>query len=515
MYADSALSLIVPLCVIALVFITRRVVLSLFVGIVIAGFMIGFHTQSGFTESLVYSLRYIFEKIVDVFYNMDDNADGLRIEVSNLYVFGFLFILGIITQVISHSGGISAFVKWARNRVKTARGSEFLAFIAGIVIFIDDYFNALTVGQLSKSLNDANKSSRERLAYIIDSTSAPICILMPISSWGAYILGVMATLDGKQDFFTLLSSIWGNYYAWFALLAVFLTIAWQINLPTMQRNVNVGVKDFLDTKQKASSNIALLIVPIVALILFVGFLILYSGYMASNSLNIIDMLANTETSFSLFWGGLFALIISVIISWKHLDTQSFLPIFKIGVASMIPACLILVFAWSIGPVIKGDLQTGIYLANVAKEFLEANSLNAHVAIPLVAFLISGFIAFCTGTSWGTFAIMLPIGLSISSVNSVEFSLVMSAVLSGAVYGDHASPISDTTILSATGAGCSVQSHFVTQLPYVSISAFVAFIGFGIASLLDSLIIGYIVGILLMVAIFWWLKGKYNQRLNIA
>ncbi len=507
MYADSALSLVAPLCVIILVFITKRVVLSLFVGILVAGFMIGFHTQVNTMESISYSLKYVAKSITSVFYDTNDSS----INISSFYLFGFLFILGIITQIISHSGGISAFVKWARNKVKTARSSEFLAFIAGIVIFIDDYFNALTVGQLTKSLNDANNSTRERLAYIIDSTSAPICILMPISSWGAYTLGTMAKLDENLGFFTLLSSVWGNYYAWFALLAVFLTIYWQVNLPTMQRNKNVGVSDFLNTNQKASSNILLLIIPIVSLILFVGFLILYTGYLASNSVNIINMLANTNTNFSLFWGGFSALLVSLVISWRHLDTQSFLPIFKMGIASMIPASLILVFAWSIGPIIQEDLQTGTYLAHLAKQWLEANSLNVHVAIPLVTFLISGFIAFCTGTSWGTFAIMLPIGFVIANTNNVEFSLVMSAVLSGAVYGDHASPISDTTILSATGAGCSVQSHFITQLPYVSLTALIAFISFGIASSMHSLIAGYIVGIILMLGIFWWFKGRYSAN----
>ncbi len=503
MYADSALSLVVPICVVALVILTRKVVLSLFVGIIIAGLMINFSSHEGFIQSLLATISYVYQAIASVFYSSTDS--GIEIEISSLYVFGFLFILGILTQIISHSGGISAFVKWARNKISTARGSEFLAFIAGIVIFIDDYFNALTVGQLTKSLNDANHSTRERLAYIVDSTSAPVCILMPISSWGAYILGIMATLGEGQNLLVLFSSIWGNYYAWFALLAVFLTIYWQINLPSMQKNKNIGVTDFLDSQQKEGSSIFLLIIPIISLMFFVGFLILYSGYQASGSLNIIEILANTNTNFSLFWGGVASLLLSIIISWKHLDTYSFFPILKSGIISMLPANLILVLAWSIGPVIKGDLQTGIYLADLSKEWLETSNLDVHIAIPLAAFLISSFIAFCTGTSWGTFAIMLPIGFSLSDANNVEFSLVMSAVLSGAVYGDHASPISDTTILSATGAGCSVQSHFITQLPYVSITALVAFISFGVASILQSLISGYIIGFICIVGIFYSLK----------
>ena len=171
MYADSALSLVVPLCVIALVFITRRVVLSLFVGILLAGIML--------EDSAFKVLQYIFNALFSVFY-----SEG-EVQSNALYVFGFLILLGILTQLMQCSGGMNAFVHWARERVKSARGSEFVAFIAGIIIFIDDYFNALSVGQIARPLNDANHSTRERLAYIIDSTSAPICILMPISSWGA------------------------------------------------------------------------------------------------------------------------------------------------------------------------------------------------------------------------------------------------------------------------------------------------------------------------------------------
>ncbi|STQ86650.1 Na+/H+ antiporter NhaC family protein [Helicobacter muridarum] len=516
MYADSAFSLVIPIFVITMVIITKRIVLSLFVGICLSGIMVGFAgsilygMQINWNENILHSLFYVYHSISGVFYSVSEN--GVDIELSNFYVFGFMFILGILTQVISYSGGVSAFVKWTRNRIKTAKGSEFLAFIAGIVIFIDDYFNALTVGQMSKHLNDANNSTRERLAYIIDSTAAPICILMPISSWGAYIIGIIGGLNENNAFLLLFASIWGNYYAWLALLAVFLTIYWQIDLPAMRRNRNIGVSDFLQSKQRAPSSIYLLIIPIISLIFFIGALILITGYLESKSISIIDMLANTDTSFSLFWGGFGALIISYIISYKHFTTDSFFPIIKMGVLSMLPAVLILVLAWSIGPVIKNDLQSGIYLSNLSRLWLESNIIAAGIAIPLVSFIISAFIAFCTGTSWGTFAIMLPIGATLANVNGLELSFVISAILSGAVYGDHASPISDTTILSATGAGCSVQSHFITQLPYVSTIAGITLISFLVASIFYSLIAGYIVGIALCIGIFWLYKNLYASKI---
>ncbi|RDU73359.1 Na+/H+ antiporter NhaC family protein [Helicobacter aurati] len=513
MYTDSVLSLSVPLCVILLVIITRRIVFSLFIGICLSGIMVGFAgsilygIQIDWEQNLIYTLFYIYHSISTVFYNVTN--DGIEVEQSNLYVFGFLFILGILTQVISYSGGVSAFVKWARDKVKTAKGSEFLAFIAGIVIFIDDYFNALTVGQISKSLNDANHSTRERLAYIIDSTAAPVCILMPISSWGAYILGLMQGIDEENKFITLFSSIWGNYYAWLTLLAVLLTIFWQINLPAMKRNQNIGVRDFLQSQQKTPSHIALLIVPILSLILFVGILIFYTGYCETKNFNLIEMLANTQTGFSLFWGGFCALAVSFLISYRHLTSNSFVSIVKIGILSMLPATLILTLAWSIGPIIKNDLQSGIYLANISKVWLETSIISPHIAVPLVAFVISAFIAFCTGTSWGTFAIMLPIGATLAGAHELDFSFIMAAILSGAVYGDHSSPISDTTILSAAGAGCSVQSHFITQLPYASTVAFVSLISFFIASITNSLVSGYAIGIILCIGIFWFYKNKYS------
>ncbi|MDO7253416.1 Na+/H+ antiporter NhaC family protein [Helicobacter sp. faydin-H76] len=493
-----------------MVFATKRVVLSLFVGIVLGGVMMNY-------QHLMGTFNYIYEKISTVLYSFEPTQDGTSILVlkySSIYVFGFLIVLGILTQTISHSGAVNAFVKWARHRIKTPQGSEFIAFIAGIIIFIDDYFNALTVGQISKSLNDANHSTRERLAYVIDSTSAPVCILMPISSWGAYILGIMHSSVPESvgdGLFVLIHSVWSNYYAWFALLAVFLTIYWQINLPAMVKNKNIGVRDFLSSEElnKPSSSVWLLIVPVIVLIISIAFMILWTGFEAGRQNTLFSMLKNTDTAFSLFYGGLFALIVSVLISIRHLNKSSFILMVTDGIKSMLPAILILILAWAIGPVISDDMQTGVYLANISKDFL---SESAGLAMPMVLFAISGFIAFATGTSWGTFAIMLPIGVSLAIASGGDAILCISSVLAGAVYGDHASPISDTTILSATGAGCSVQSHFITQFPYASTAAVVAMISFGVASFSSSIMIGYVIGIILLVGIFYYYKAFLSKKI---
>ncbi len=500
MYSDSAFSLIVPLCVIVLVFFTRKIILSLFIGIVIAGILMGLRNSLD-THLVFYVLNYVYENLVGVFYNKDS------IKLSNIYVFGFLFLLCVITEIMAYSGGINAFVQWARKYIDTAKKTEFLTFIAGIIIFIDGYFNALIVGQATKPLSDANNSSREKLAYIIDSTSAPMCALVPISSLGAYMLGILATLGKEQGFLTIVSSIWGNYYAWFAIFVVFLTILWQVNFSAMKRHVNVGINSLNQDNKASDGSISLLLVPIAALIFLITFLIFYSGYMVSGSVNIFVMLSNSDGGFALFWGGFFTLIISLVMSFRYLKANFFLPIIYRSLKSIIPITIILVLAWCIGGVIKNDLQTGVYLANLSKTLLDANSLNAHIAIPIIIFALSSIIAFCTGTSWGTLAIMLPISLNVADMNGVDFAFVMSAVLSGAVYGDHASPISDTTILSATGASCSVQSHFITQLPYANIAMLVSFVSFGIAGYLDSIIIGHIIGILCIILTFWFFRGN--------
>ncbi|PAF41326.1 Na+/H+ antiporter NhaC family protein [Helicobacter sp. 11S03491-1] len=512
-YAHSALSLLVPVCVIVMVFLTKRVVLSLLLGVVLGGVMVSY-------DNFIGIFVYIYEKISSVLFSIQHNQEGktsLVISWESVYVFGFLIILGILSQLISHSGAVNAFVKWARQRIKSPQGSEFVAFIAGIVIFIDDYFNALTVGQISKSLNDANHSTRERLAYVIDSTSAPVCILMPISSWGAYIIGIMQSSvppSVGDGLFVLISSVWSNYYAWFALLAVFLTIYWQINLPAMKKYKNVGVTDLLrdDDLNKYSSSVWLLVIPVIVLVISIGSMILWTGYDVGKEWKLLDMLKNTNTAFSLFYGGLFALVIAFLVSIKHIRKDSLANLAVNGVKSMLPAILILILAWAIGPVIRDDMQTGIYLANLSKEFLSQDMV---VMMPVILFLISGFIAFATGTSWGTFAIMLPIGVSVVGASGGDILLSISAVLAGAVYGDHASPISDTTILSATGAGCSVQSHFITQFPYATTVAVVAMISFGVASLSTSLLSGYGVGIVLMLGIFYFYKKFFKPIKNIS
>ncbi|WQY10550.1 Na+/H+ antiporter NhaC family protein [Helicobacter pylori] len=492
----SASSLIVPLSVILMVVFTKRVALSLFVGILVSAVLM--HSLH-----LSYIVEYAYIKITSVFYTYEPEK-GLHFNLSNLYVFGFLIFLGVLSQVILKSGSVQNFVKKAKKYSKNAKTPEFIAFFSGIIIFVDDYFNALTVGQISKSLNDAHNSTRERLAYIIDSTSAPVCLLVPISSWGAYIMGIMNNDSSpllKDGFSVLVQSLSSNYYAIFALIAVFLTILWQINLPSMRKYQNIGVKDFYSEQEESSSKLAplsLLPLSILLLIVSISSLIFYTGV----------ILKNTDASFSLFYGGLFSLIVTYLFAYKFLEKGSFLKLMLDGFKSVGPAILVLTLAWAIGPVIRDDAQTGLYLAHISKGFLNS---GGSVYMPLIFFLISGFIAFSTGTSWGAFAIMLPIGAGMA--NESDIILIVSAILSGAVYGDHTSPISDTTILSAAGAGCSVQSHFITQLPYATIAMLCSTVSLGVASFMYSRSLALLIGVALLVGVFYLLKRLYGENLK--
>ncbi|GAA9844578.1 Na+/H+ antiporter NhaC family protein [Helicobacter pylori] len=492
----SALSLIVPFSVILMVVFTKRVALSLFVGILVSAVLM--HSLH-----LSQLIEYIYHKITSVFYTYEPEK-GLHFNLSNLYVFGFLIFLGILSQVILKSGSVQNFVKKAKKYSKNAKTPEFIAFFSGIIIFVDDYFNALTVGQISKSLNDAHNSTRERLAYIIDSTSAPVCLLVPISSWGAYIMGIMNNDSSpllKDSFSVLVQSLSSNYYAIFALIAVFLTILWQINLPSMRKYQNIGVKDFYSEQEESSSKLAplsLLPLSILLLIVSISSLLVYTAV----------ILKNTDASFSLFYGGLFSLIVTYLLAYPFLEKGSFFKLMLDGFKSVGPAILVLTLAWAIGPVIRDDAQTGLYLAHISKEFLN-NGGGAYM--PLIFFLISGFIAFSTGTSWGAFAIMLPIGAGMA--HESDIILIVSAILSGAVYGDHTSPISDTTILSATGAGCSVQSHFITQFPYATIAMLCSAVSLGVASFMHSRSLALLIGVALLVGVFYLLKKFYGENLK--
>lgn len=502
MSLESLLSILLPAVVLLLVFITKRLIFSLIVGLCLGAVFVKYQTPL----QIPY---YIFEKFLSVFRYFDEGE--MKINWYAIHIFIFLALLGILPQIFVHSGSINAFVKWAHSKVKDPRSSEWIIFVAGCVIFIDDQFNALTLGRSMRPLSDASGLSRERLAYIIDSTSAPVCILLPLSSWGAYIIGILNGVlpDPSKSVGILSASIGLNFYAWFALFAVFLSILWRIHLPIMRKNFNVGVdKSEIENQAQKIGSMWALIIPILALIFVTLASIITTGYQKMKIWDFRVIVENTNISLSVLLGGVSATLIGFLLSFRNIEESKYGEIFKEALKISLPSIIILILAWAIGDVVRYDLQTGKHLSELISEVGGENLL---FALPLILFVFSIIIAFATGTSWGCFAVMIPVGIALAVHNQLDLVVATSAILAGAIYGDHISPISDTTILTSAGTGCDVQSHFITQLPYASISAFCAFVSFALLSWSKSVLISYLVGGFLLVGIFYILKRKYQLK----
>ncbi|ART77886.1 Na+/H+ antiporter NhaC family protein [Sutcliffiella horikoshii] len=510
-------SLIPPVLAILMVILTRRVLLSLGVGILAAALLVA-------NFNPVATVTLIWDTVLGLFYSVDDS----ELNLWNIYILAFLLILGIITAYISITGGSRAFADWAQTKIKTRRGSKFLTAILGIIIFIDDYFNALAVGQISRPLTDRYKVSRAKLAYLIDSTSAPICVISPVSSWGAVIIGIIGTnviaeqnISGMTAIGAFMEIIPMNLYVFSALIMIFLVSYFNFNIGPMKKHEDLAMKtgqlydpnkevpgelsDELPTSTKGT--IGNLVWPIVALFVGVIGAMLWLGASAlEGEVTLLGIFENTDPSAALFYGGLFALIVSLVLLFSQISKggvsnkvvgRGFLE----GSKSMLPAIYILLFAWTIAGLI-GELQTGEYIAE------QVQNSNMNIAfLPVVIFIIAGFTALATGTSWGTFTLLLPIAGQIAAATDVSILLpALAAVLAGAVFGDHCSPISDTTILSSTGAGCNHIDHVMTQLPYALICAAVSIVGYIVLGLTGSTLLGLLVVVVAFVIIGFSFKS---------
>jgi len=524
---SSFYSLIPPLLTIAMVILTKRVLLSLGVGIISSALLLGIDDSNGFFGVLSSALTFIWEAVKGIFV-----SDG-ELNTWNVFIIIFLLLLGIITAFITISGGSRAFGEWALKRVKTRVGAQFVSAILGIIIFIDDYFNALAVGQVSRPITDRHRVSRAKLAYIIDSTSAPVCVVSPVSSWGAYIIALFVpifakhSIDQYSEFSAFMQIIPMNLYVWVAIALVFL-MAWRkVDIGAMkvheQRAIQSGLvhdpektaPGEINAKLPISSKgtVGNLIWPIVAL--FVGTIgaMIWTGYSAvGEGATIFQIFENTDVAKSLLYGGLIGVAVALFVfvmqmkKDEEIKGELFSKGIGEGIKSMLPAIYILLFAWTIIDLI-GRLDTGGYLAGVVE------SVNMDVRwLPVILFLIAGIMAFSTGTSWGSFGILLPIAADIVAVVDIELLLPsLAAVLAGSVFGDHCSPISDTTILSSTGAGCNHIDHVITQLPYAIISAIVASIGFILIGFTGNVWLSLLISLVLIVVLAFLLGNKYTKN----
>ena len=509
---NTIFSILPPIIAIVMVLLTRRVLLSLGTGIVAAAIILTWFAP-------VAALQELFTSFAIIFWDEGFNA-------YNVFIILFLLLLGIITAFVSLSGGSRAFAEWASTRIKSRRGAKVLTVVLGMVIFIDDYFNALTVGQVARPITDRYKVSRAKLAYFIDSTAAPVCVVSPVSSWGAAIIGIIATILAGQTFVeysALEAFLWMapmNFYVVASLAIVFFVAIRDVDFGEMKKHEVLAItKGQLFDPEKTipgemkedfpshnHGHMRDLLLPILLLIVGTVSAMIWTGY--QNSGQVFDIwliFENTDVPASLLAGGILGALTSIVLYAMQIKRNKKANAGWIGkgiwagIKSMMGAVLILIFAWSLTSLI-GSLETGTYLAGVVSD---GNIPTA--VLPVLLFVLAGVMAFSTGTSWGSFGILLPIAGTIMIEADPSLLLpALSAVLAGAVFGDHCSPISDTTILSSTGAGSNHMDHVVTQIPYALTAALVASIGYIVIGFTGSLLIslGVVVVVLAVLFLVW-------------
>ncbi|MBM7455601.1 Na+/H+ antiporter NhaC [Oceanisphaera litoralis] len=473
-------SLLPPLLAILLAIFTRRVLLSLGLGIILGVLLL---EQFNPLTAVI----HLGGNITGLFWS--DNA----VNEWNVNILLFLLLLGCIISMLSRTGATLAFAEWAQSRIKNRRQAKVMTGLLVFIFFIDDYFHSLSVGTICRPVTDRFHISRAKLAYLLDSTAAPVCVLMPISSWGAYIIalvgGILAShgLTGQSALGTFLMMGAMNFYAIFTLLMVLLVIRGGWDLGAMARHEQKAMNGDLFDKSKgtppgvADSSVTvgrvsdlLLAIGTLTLVTVAALLLTGAQALAQNQMDftLLAALENTNVGRSLVFGGLAGLLVCAFAMFRHKAALSdWGHTLKIGLKGMLPAIYILLFAWTIAGLI-GELQTGKYLASQVQQSIPLFML------PAILFLLAGVMAFATGTSWGTFGVMLPIAADMTMALDASLLLPgLSAVMAGAVFGDHCSPISDTTILSSTGASCHHIDHVITQLPYALSVALVSVIGY--------------------------------------
>ena len=485
MYA-SFWALVPPVVAIVLALITKEVYSSLFVGIVIGGLF-----WSGF--SLENTVLHVFQ----------DGIVGVLTDSYNMGILVFLVILGIMVCMMNKAGGSAAFGRWASVHIKTRIGAQLATIVLGVLIFIDDYFNCLTVGSVMRPITDKHQVSRAKLAYLIDATAAPVCIIAPISSWAAAVTGFV---EGEDGFSIFLRAIPFNYYALLTILTMVLLVVLKIDYGSMRVHEDNALRgdiyttpdrpyaDAQDDVVEEKGGVIDLVFPILVLIGCCIIGMLYSGGFFSG-VSFVEAFSASDASVGLMLGSFFAFVITVIFYalrrvLKFTDSMACIPD---GFKAMVPAILILTFAWTL-KAMTDSLGAAEYVAGV----METAATGLVNFLPAIIFLVGCFLAFATGTSWGTFGILIPIVVAVfQGTNETMMIISISACMAGAVCGDHCSPISDTTIMASAGAQCNHVNHVSTQLPYAMTVAAVSFVTYIIAGFVQNAWICLPIGIVLM------------------
>ncbi|MBQ1349249.1 MAG: Na+/H+ antiporter NhaC family protein [Ruminococcus sp.] len=498
MVRGTAWALLPPIIAIGLALITKEVYSSLFIGIVVGGLM---YTNFNFLTGM------------DTIIN-----DGLISAVKdNAGIFIFLVELGVIVALINKSGGSAAFGKWAARHIKTRMGAMLATFALGVLIFIDDYFNCLTVGSVMRPITDRHKISRSKLAYLIDATAAPVCMIAPISSWAA---AVSSYAEDGQGLKLFVAAIPFNFYSLLTFIFIIAICVMGFDYGSMaMHEYNAMYKDDLFTTgdrpegdEEAVSDhgkVIDLVLPILVLIGVSVFSLIYVGGIFEGK-SFVDAFADTDATVGLPWGGLIALVFTMVFLnlRKVVDFKSTMDSVPKGFLAMVPSILILTFATSLK-----NMTSLMGAKYFVADLMSGAAASLANFLPVIIFLVACLLSFATGTSWGTFGILIPIVtyLFVNTPDSPLMVIGISACLAGAVCGDHCSPISDTTIMSSAGAQCNHINHVSTQLPYALTVAAVSAVGFLLAGFVQNALICLGISIVLMIGVMVVLKLVFGKK----
>ena len=496
---NTAWALVPSLVAISLALISKEVYSSLFLGMVTGALL-----NAEF--NMVEGLNQLFpDGIMDVMTNKN-----------NIGILVFLVILGTMVQLMNRTGGSAAFGMWASKRIKSRVGAQLSTMLLGCLIFIDDYFNCLTVGSVMRPVTDKHKISRAKLAYLIDSTAAPICIIAPLSSWAAAVSGFVKGANGISIF---VQSIPFNFYALLTLLMMVFIICMKIDYSSMLLHENNARKGDLFTTGKNNKGdegsqkekigrVSDLIIPVVLLVVGCVIGMIYTGGFFDGK-DFIDAFAVSNAPVGLVLGSSVALVITIAayLARQSLSFDSCMDCLPEGFKQMVPAMLILIFAWTLKSM-TDSLGAATYVASL----VEHSATEFMGLLPAVIFVVAVGLAFASGTSWATFGILIPIVVScFQEVDPQLMIISISACMAGAVCGDHCSPISDTTIMSSAGAQCNHLNHVTTQLPYVMTVAAVSFFTFLVAGFTKSALISLLFGIVVLFLFLMFVRRRLAAR----
>ena len=509
---NTIFSILPPVVAIVLALITKEVYSSLFLGI--------------FVGCLLYVNGDILAALQDFVDRLCTNVGG------NAAILMFLVLLGTLVALMIRAGGSKAYGDWAVAHIKTKSGALWATFILAIVLGVDDYFNNLTTGNVMRPVADGHHISRAKLSYMCDATAAPVCIMMPVSSWAAAVTGVIG--NEEVGFQIFLKAIPYNYYAILTMVFIIVMTCMNIDYGPMKTHEDNAAKgdlyttehrpyaDASEMKFNPNGKTIDLVIPVIILIICCVAGLLIVGFQGGGH-DILTAFANTTAGPALALGGLVALIIDMVYFMirRSMNFTELMDCLPEGFKQMVPAILILCFAWTIGDITKA-LGAPEFVADFVRSF--GSSLQNF--LPAVVFIIACGLGFATGTSWGTFTILLPIvipvfaGVSASELTAADIGpghdilmIAIAATLGGAVMGDHCSPISDTTIMASTGAQCYHLNHVATQMPYAVTVAAVAFVNYIIAGQIQNVVIDLIIAVVSMVAVLL-IIGKLNHSMNL-